>query len=152
LRFNSELTRILQHIFLCVATAIILLHSFIPHLHHGQMNAVQRERECTSENIVDFLRSVFHNDFGDDHHFENMEVSDADFGIVNLFFDATGPDPVCFDHFDHHSDSQAIYTPAFFPEAAAHRYVPPRGPYPEARRILSLCAFSNIGLRGPPVV
>ncbi len=62
----------IKNIALYVATIVLLLHNILPHQHHGEMNAIEHERQHESSDILDILCSIFHLDLGDHLHLENI--------------------------------------------------------------------------------
>ena len=72
-----------KNIILCVATVLLLLHNLTPHQHHGEMTAAEDLREHQSSNFLDILRTIFHNDMGEQHHLENIKLVETDALFAN---------------------------------------------------------------------
>jgi desulfoferrodoxin (superoxide reductase-like protein) len=66
--------RFLKNTILCVAAVLLLLHNLTPHQHHGEMTAAEHQREHRSNDFLDILRTIFHNDMGEQHHLENIKL------------------------------------------------------------------------------
>jgi hypothetical protein len=156
--FYRKVHHIVKHILLNTATAILLLHGFIPHQHHGELSIAEHAREHTSDNIFDYLRTVFHLDLNDQQHLENYEVNQTTCCSVEISIEQI-PAEISLDQTPVHGggfgdasiDCEVIIPPEFPVPVLDFHYCPGRGRFPDTASFLSLFAFSNTGLRGPPV-
>ncbi len=84
-----------KHTILCVATALLLLHNFTPHQHHGEMAEQGHRCEHRSGSFFDLLRTVFHNNMGGQHHLENIRLEKEELALDSI----TGETPEDKDDF-----------------------------------------------------
>lgn len=58
----------LRNISLILAGALLLLHTFIPHQHHSELDEIEHyEQHKQADNLYDLLQLAFHIDLGSDH-------------------------------------------------------------------------------------
>ncbi len=58
-----------------MAGSLLLLHTFIPHEHHAEINQVERiQQHQQADDLFDLLQLVFHNDLGEEH-LENFRTT-----------------------------------------------------------------------------
>lgn len=120
--------KVLHIAILWVAGLLLLTHSVVPHIHHASLADKEVCDAHSTEDVIDFLAKVFHNDLGFEHleHFQIQNTTDAQ--PIAVF--------------------ASIELPEYFeiaeiqkPVAVPNNSLPPDEP-------LILCS----GLRGPPTV
>ena len=76
-----------KNIALIIAGSLLLLHSLIPHEHHSELDEIAHiEQHQEADDLFDFLKLVFHLDFGGEH-LENFKTANY-FYITPDLFDA----------------------------------------------------------------
>lgn len=87
--------RIIRNWFLSLAWALFLLHSWVPHHHHDEDNQAVCVEEEQTEDLLDLLSFMFHEDLGE-HHLEHVSLEQVD---VPVFFsgaaETTLPTGIC---------------------------------------------------------
>ncbi len=142
----------IKHIILYLAYALLLLHNLTPHQHHDELSAIEHEREHTSTNILDFLRTVFHNDFGNQYHLDNFELEknkSTDKAFVITDFDNEDIDNQQVNILSFNFDIP-LFTTFSLQNIAAIAHVPPLLHYLKSTIPISFKGFSALGLRAPP--
>ena len=75
----------LKNISIVLAGVLLLLHTFIPHQHHSELDEVEHiEQHEQAENLFDLLQLVFHIDLGGDH-LEDFKTASFAFTFPDLF-------------------------------------------------------------------
>tara|TARA_B110000305_G_C19301406_1_gene569324 strand:- start:498 stop:869 length:372 start_codon:yes stop_codon:yes gene_type:complete len=80
------------HIFILIASSILLLHSFVPHHHHDELSEEQHFTEHSSASTaMELLGLIFHENLGEGHleNFENVEFHfdfDSPMLLVTTYF------------------------------------------------------------------
>jgi hypothetical protein len=58
----------IKTIFIILAGAILLLHTFLPHEHHDELKQNQNiEAHANANSLLDYIKLAFHVDLGEDH-------------------------------------------------------------------------------------
>jgi hypothetical protein len=142
----------IKHIILYLAYALLLLHNLTPHQHHDELSAAEHEREHTSTNILDFLRTIFHNDFGNQYHLDNYELEktkSADKAFIIADFDNEDIDNqhlnIPFNDFE-----ATVSKPFFIGNIVAIAHPPPLLHCLKYTIPISFKGFSVLSLRAPP--
>lgn len=66
--FVVGILKYLRNISLILAGALLLLHTFIPHHHHSELDEMEHyEQHQQADNLYDLLQLAFHVDLGSDH-------------------------------------------------------------------------------------
>jgi hypothetical protein len=145
-----------KSISLWVAAFMFLLHSFVPHLHHGEISEAMHEQEHQSTHWLDFLRTVFHNELDHEAHLEHVELSKTPVKAAKFLEFRTSPDHLLFAGGDlQNPENWQIAIPKFryrlpvFDEGAVV-YIRPFWGYRTPEKALTAYVFSNKGLRAPP--
>jgi hypothetical protein len=142
----------IKHIVLYLAYTLLLLHNLTPHQHHDELSAVEHEREHTSANLFDFLRTIFHNDFGNQYHLDSFEIEKtkcSDKAFVITDFNNEDIDNQHVNILFH--DFETVYSTTFSPQnIAAISHAPPLLHYLKSIIPISFKGFSALGLRAPP--
>jgi hypothetical protein len=142
----------IKHIILYFAYALLLLHNLTPHQHHDELSAAEHEREHTSSNILDFLRTIFHNDFGNQYHLDNYELEKnktSQKACIVADFDSNDIDnqDINIQFYDFEADLSTTFS---IQNIAAIAHPPPLLHYLKFTIPISFRGFSALALRAPP--
>lgn len=75
----------LKNIPLLISGSLLLLHAFIPHEHHSELDEIEHiQQHQQADGLFDLLQLVFHTDLGDEH-LENFKTASYFFLQPDLF-------------------------------------------------------------------
>ncbi len=123
--------RLVRWISVYMATAIVLLHSFIPHTHHSEVSITEDIRQHKdASSLLDYLALGFHMEHGDGQLCEFVSFDEVE---VPAFQPLLLPEGL-----------KAVFEPEFIPDT-------PQPVVRNAVRIVQSC-LPTTGLRGPPAI